>query len=116
MILVIGMLVGGCARKKPTSWESIKNPEVVAQLKSFVAEKEAQANASTNKMPKEFKIFFAAANKGDWFTVSNMFFDRRQRLHFRLLISRKPCRHVCAIATTAISLKIQNPQDIGCQT
>jgi hypothetical protein len=78
MILGIGLVIGGCARKKSTSWESIKNPEVVAQLKSFVAEKEAQANAATNAAAPGFAPFFAAAEKGDWLTVSNAFQDLRQ--------------------------------------
>jgi hypothetical protein len=46
-------------------------------LKSFVAEKEAQANAATNETPSEFQAFFAAAAKGDWLTVSNAFVDFR---------------------------------------
>ena len=46
MVLGIGLVIGGCAKKKNTSWKSIKNPEVVAQLKTFVAEKEAQVNAA----------------------------------------------------------------------
>jgi hypothetical protein len=65
-------LGGGCAKKKNTSWESIKNPEVVTQLKSFVAEKEAQANAATNEAAPGFAPFFAAAKRGDWLAVSNM--------------------------------------------
>jgi len=77
VILGIGLLFGGCARKKSTSWESIKNPETVAQLKSFVAEKEAQANTAAKTdgqaMPPEIKTFFAAAEKGDWLAVSNTF-------------------------------------------
>jgi hypothetical protein len=77
VILGIGLVIGGCAKKKSTSWESIKNPEVMAQLKSFVAEKEAQANAVAKTdgqpMPVEFKTFFAAAERGDWLEVSNTF-------------------------------------------
>jgi hypothetical protein len=73
MILGVGLIIGGCAKKKSTSWESIKNPEVVAQLKSFVAEKEAQANASTNEAAPAFAPFFAAAERGDWLAVSNAF-------------------------------------------
>jgi hypothetical protein len=82
MILGIGLVGGGCVKKKTTSWESIKNPEVVAQLKSFVVEKEAQANAVTKadgqEMPPEFKSFFAVASKGDWLAVSNAFVDFRK--------------------------------------
>ena len=40
------------------SFQSLKNPELAAQLKSFIAEKEAQANAATNKMPSEFQALF----------------------------------------------------------
>jgi hypothetical protein len=78
MILGIGLVIGGCARKKSTSWETIKNPEVVAQLKSFVAEKEAQANAATNAAAPGFAPFFAAAERGDWLTVSNAFVEFRK--------------------------------------
>jgi hypothetical protein len=78
VILGIGLVIGGCARKKSTSWESIKNPEVVAQLKSFVAEKEAQANAATNEAAPGFAPFFAAAKRGDWLAVSNAFQDFRK--------------------------------------
>ena len=77
MILGIGLVIGGCAKKGSTSWESIKNPEVAARLKSFVAEKEAQANAATNPMPPEFKPFFAAAEKGNWLAASNAFLEFR---------------------------------------
>ena len=70
-------LAAGCAKKKTTSWESIKNPEVVAQLKSFVSEKEAQANEATNEAAPGFAPFFAAAERGDWLTVSNTFADFR---------------------------------------
>jgi hypothetical protein len=79
LIFGVGLFISGCAKKQPSEWQSIKNPEVITQLKSFVAEKEEQANASTNKMPKEFKRFFAAADKGDWLVVSNMFYDLGQR-------------------------------------
>jgi hypothetical protein len=78
VMLGIGLFIGGCAKKQMTSFQSLKNPEVVAQLKSFVAEKEAQANAATNKMPSEFQAFFAAAAKGDWLAVSNAFAEFRK--------------------------------------
>ena len=77
-ILGIGLCAGGCGKKQMASFQSLKNPEVAAQLKSFVTEKEAQANAATNKMPSEFKAFFAAAAKGDWLTVSNTFVEFRK--------------------------------------
>src|SRR5208283_5813501 len=77
-LLGIGLCAGGCAKKQMTSFQSLQNPEVAARLKSFVAEKEAQANAATNKMPSEFRAFFAAAAKGDWLAVSNAFVEFRK--------------------------------------
>ncbi len=78
-----GLFINGCAKKQPSEWQSIKNPEVITQLKLFVAEKEAQANAMTmadgQEMPPEFKSLFVAAGKGDWLTVSNVFVDLRKR-------------------------------------
>jgi len=77
-ILGIGLCAGGCAKKQSATWDSFKNPETVTQLKSFVAEKEAQANAARNEMPSEFQAFFAAAAKGDWLAVSNAFVEFRK--------------------------------------
>ncbi len=78
VILGSGLLISGCAKKQTASFQSLKNPEIAARLKSFVAEKEAQANAATNKMPSEFQAFFAAAEKGDWLAVSNAFVEFRK--------------------------------------
>jgi hypothetical protein len=78
VILGVGLFISGCAKKQTASFQSLKNPEVAAQLKSFVAEKEAQANAATNKMPSEFQAFFAVAAKGDWLAVSNAFVEFRK--------------------------------------
>jgi len=77
IILGGGLFISGCAKKRLTLFQSLKNPELAAQLKSFVAEKEAQAKAATNKMPSEFKAFFAVAAKGDWLAVSNAFTELR---------------------------------------
>jgi hypothetical protein len=77
-ILGTGLCAGGCAKKQSATWDSFKNPETVTQLKSFVAEKEAQANAATNEMPSEFTSFFDAAGKGDWLAVSNAFVEFRK--------------------------------------
>ena len=74
-IFGLGGLIGGCAHKNsPEKW-FLKHSAIAPQLKSFVTEKEAQANgADTNEdLRAEFKPFFAAAAKGDWLTVSNMF-------------------------------------------
>lgn len=74
VILGGGLFIGGCAKKQTASFQSLKNPEVAAQLKSFVAEKEAQASVLAGKADVSvFKSFFAAADKGDWLAISNTF-------------------------------------------
>src|SRR5881397_425668 len=78
VILGGGLFISGCANKHLTLFQSLRNPELAAQLKSFVAEKEAQANGATNKMPSEFQAFFALAAKGDWPAVSNAFVELRK--------------------------------------
>ena len=77
-ILGLELLIGGCSKKSSPELWLLKNPEVAAQLKSFVAEKEAQANAATNEAAPGFAPFFAAAEKGNWLAVSNAFQDLRQ--------------------------------------
>ena len=57
VILGGGLFISGWAKQQTVAFQSLKNPEVAAQLKSFVAEKEAQANAATNKIPAEFNAF-----------------------------------------------------------
>ena len=78
VILGGGLFLGGCGKKPMKSMTSLKNPEVAAQLKSFVAEKEAQANAATNAAAPGYAAFFAAAERGDWLAVSNAFQDFRK--------------------------------------
>jgi hypothetical protein len=82
LILCLG-LVAGCAKKESTSWKSIKNPQVVAQLKTFVAEKEAQVNAAAKaggqEMLPEYKALFAAAAEGNWPQVRDTFNQLSQR-------------------------------------
>jgi hypothetical protein len=75
VILGGGLFISSCAKAQLTSFSSVKNPELAARLKSFVAEKEAQAKAG--KMPSEFQAFFALAAKGDWLAVSNAFMELR---------------------------------------
>jgi len=78
--IVVALLCNlGCAKKQPILWRSVKNPEVTAQLKNFVAEKEAQADASTNESPPGLAPFFAAAKKGDWPALNRAFADFRKR-------------------------------------
>ena len=62
---------------------SLKRSAASAQLKSFVAEKEAQADAAARAEGKEllpeYKAFFAAAAKGDWPTVHSTFIALSRR-------------------------------------
>jgi hypothetical protein len=78
VIVFGGLLFVSFATQQTGPFSLVKDPVVAAQLKSFVAEKEAQAYAATNPIPKEFKPFFHAAEKGDWLAVSNDFAEFRQ--------------------------------------
>jgi beta-lactamase regulating signal transducer with metallopeptidase domain len=88
--LSLGWLIGSyAADNSPQAW-SLKNSKVAEQLKHFVAEKKAQegtlieadetdfakyyANASDGSklVRPDCQPFFAAADKGDWQTVSNL--------------------------------------------
>ena len=76
VLLGLELLVGGYAKENFAGLWSLKSPEAAAQLKAFVAEKEAQARAGTNDV-SAFQSFFAAADRGDWLAVSNIFMDFR---------------------------------------
>jgi hypothetical protein len=71
-VLVTGILFAGCT-KKPGAFASLKDADTARQLKQFVTEKEAQANATTNALPRDFRAFFAAAEGDDWLAVTNSF-------------------------------------------
>jgi outer membrane murein-binding lipoprotein Lpp len=74
-ILASAILIAGCAKKQERVFSSLKDAATVAQLKSFVAEKQAQADAATNEAAPGFAPFFAAAKTGDWLAISNAFVD-----------------------------------------
>ena len=74
VILGAGLFISGCAKKQMTSFQSLKNPDVATQLKSFVVEKEAQTRAGTNEV-SVYQAFFAAAEKGNWLAISNTYND-----------------------------------------
>ena len=97
-IAALGLCLGlatGCGKKKSTSRESLTNPEVAAQLKSFAADKEAQEGKLVKADEKDFaknyassgdKIvrpdcqpFFAAAATGDWPTVRKQWSELQKR-------------------------------------
>jgi hypothetical protein len=79
--LVLGIFIieiitaTGCSKKESHLFSSLQNPATAAQLKHFVAEKKLQADSSTNEPAPAFAPFFAAAEKGDWLSVSNAFED-----------------------------------------
>jgi hypothetical protein len=55
VILGGGLFISACTNGQLTSFSSLKNPELASRLKSFVAEKEAQAKAD-EKMPSELGV------------------------------------------------------------
>jgi hypothetical protein len=75
----LGLLAGGCAHKPAAASKSL-SPEAAAQLKTFVAEKEAQGVAAAQVEGRDasvFKPFFAAADRGNWPAISNAFLELR---------------------------------------
>lgn len=70
-VFILGIAVAGCSKKQSHVFSSVKDPDTAAQLKQFVAEKKSQAYVAGDKPSPEFDAFFAAAEKGDWLTVSN---------------------------------------------
>jgi hypothetical protein len=86
LFLAIGLVLvaGGCRQKSSqTKAHPFDKTEMSGQLKHFVAEKEAQANAAAKaegkEVPAEFESFFAAAAKGDYPAVTNFFNDMAKR-------------------------------------
>jgi hypothetical protein len=79
-----GLFVTGSARAQTTTVRPVKNPEVAAQLKSFVTQKKAQADAAITAdgpaMRPYFQNFFAAAERGDWPALSNTFLDLKKHI------------------------------------
>ena len=77
-VILAGLVAGGCGQKSSISWAVNKSP-VEYQLKQFVAEKKAQAvaDAAANKkeLHPDIKRLFAAAERGDSLSVSNIYED-----------------------------------------
>jgi len=82
VFLGLELLAGGYASELPTAPWSLKKSAAAAELKSFVAEKKAQAEAaakaSGQPLLPQFQSLYAAAEKGDWQVISNIFHDLRQ--------------------------------------
>jgi hypothetical protein len=92
VILGVGLLVVGCSKKQTVAFQPLKSSEVAAQLKNFVAEKEAQESvlvAADEKdygdkfKPTDCQPFFDAAAKNDWQTASNLYSGIRKQLENR---------------------------------
>ncbi|HLX71379.1 MAG TPA: hypothetical protein VKV04_17270 [Verrucomicrobiae bacterium] len=70
-IFVMSLALAGCSKKESHVYSSLKDPATAAQLKQFITEKKLQASAAADKPSPEFDEFLAAAERGDWVTVSN---------------------------------------------
>jgi len=77
VMLVMGLLVGGCSKKSSSESWSLDKSADSAQLKSFVASQEKQARALAGQEGRtllpEFDSFYAAVRKDDWRAVTNSF-------------------------------------------
>jgi hypothetical protein len=84
VILGIGLVIGGCAKKHSASSWSLDKSGASTQLKQFVAAQETQARALAkqdgNKLPSDFDAFYKAAETGDWQDATNLFDQMRKRL------------------------------------
>jgi hypothetical protein len=78
MMVSASFFAAGCGPQPPANWAAYQDPATAAQLKAFVAEKEAQARAGTDDV-SVYQAFFAAAHQGGWLAVSNAFADLRRR-------------------------------------
>ena len=78
VLLSSGLWLAGCSSKHLPLYSSLKDPATISQLKQFVAQKQAQAEAATNVSFPGCAHFFAAAQKGDWRAVSNSFVKLRE--------------------------------------
>ena len=69
------IFLGGCTKKQTSTFQSLKSPEVAAQLKSFAVEKKNQvqtlAASNGDELPPEIGPFFDAAEKEDWDGITN---------------------------------------------
>ena len=84
VILGIGLVIGGCAKKHSASSWSLDKSGASTQLKQFVAAQETQARALAkqdgNKLPSDFDAFYKAAETGDWQDATNLFEQMAKRV------------------------------------
>jgi hypothetical protein len=68
----VGFVTGSGARILSSEPSALNNPAITQQLKTFIAEKEAQARAAEKDI-SVFKPLFEAASRLDWLAASNAF-------------------------------------------
>lgn len=71
-LLLLALAVSGCKGNASSLWQSSKDPAVTEQLKSFINEKQAQADAARGDAFPGFASFMAAAQRGDSMAVTNL--------------------------------------------
>jgi hypothetical protein len=66
ILFALGLAVSGCQKQSSHSvWQSINDPAITNQLKSFISEKQAQADSAKGTAFPGFDSFMAAAQRGD---------------------------------------------------
>lgn len=82
-LIIFGALVSSSCAGQPSP-DSVKTPELRAQLKSFAAEKESQArslaSAAGKPLPPEVEELFSAVENSHWEVTSNDFFELKKRI------------------------------------
>jgi hypothetical protein len=73
MLFALALVICGCQKQSgPSLWPSINDPALADQLKSFISEKQAQADAAGGKTLPGFSSFMAAAQRGDRAAVKKL--------------------------------------------
>lgn len=66
ILLAFGLPLSGCQKQSTqTLWKSVNDPALADQLKSFISEKQAQADAASGEALPGFASFMTAAQQGD---------------------------------------------------
>jgi hypothetical protein len=72
ILFALGLAVSGCQKQSSHSvWQSINDPAITNQLKSFISEKQAQADSAKAEVLPGFDSFMAAAQRGDYVAVTH---------------------------------------------
>jgi hypothetical protein len=70
IVLALGLALSGCEKENnPSLWKSVKDPTLASQLKSFINEKQAQAQADNSSAFPGYTSFLSAAQQGDRIAV-----------------------------------------------